>query len=88
MVQKVNGELLTITHWLGQLVVGILPWIPSLDPRALYCRSLSKVALAYDFFFRELRSVPIIIISPMFHIHIPFIHIARINAPLTCPTRF
>jgi len=46
MAQKVNGELLTITHWLGQLFGDILPPFPRLDPRALYSRSLSKVALA------------------------------------------
>jgi len=34
------------THWLGQLVGGVLPRIPGLNFRALYCRSLSKVTLA------------------------------------------
>jgi hypothetical protein len=46
MVQKLIGDLLTITHWLGQLVGGILPQTPGLDPTALYCGSLSNVALA------------------------------------------
>ena len=46
MVQKVNGELLTTRPWFGQLFGGILRRIPGLDPRALYCRSLSNVALA------------------------------------------
>jgi len=40
MLEKVNGELLTITHGLGQLVGDILQRIPGLDPRALYCRSI------------------------------------------------
>ena len=44
--QKLNAELLTITHWLGQIVGGILPRIPGLDPRTFYCRYFSKVALA------------------------------------------
>jgi hypothetical protein len=34
------------THWLGRLVGAILPRIPRLDSRAIYCRSLSKVVLA------------------------------------------
>ena len=76
------------THWLGQLVAGILPRIPALDPRAVYCRSLSKVELSQRFFLRELRHFPVIIISPMFHTHISFIHIARINVPLACPASF
>jgi len=36
-VLKVNGELLTVTLWFGQLVGGILPRISGLDPGALYC---------------------------------------------------
>jgi hypothetical protein len=76
------------THWLGQLVGGILPRIPVLDPRALHCRSLSNVALAWGFYFRELHSFADLIVSPIFHTHISFIHIARINAPLTCPASF
>jgi hypothetical protein len=50
MVQKVNGKLLTVTQWLGQLVGGILPRIPGLDPRTLYCSSLSKLTLFFENF--------------------------------------
>jgi len=38
-------------------------------------------------FFSRTSSLPVIIISPMLHTHISFIHIARINAPLKCPVR-
>ena len=34
------------THRLGRLVGAILPRIPGLDSRAMYCTSLSKIVLA------------------------------------------
>jgi len=62
------------------------------DSRARSYSTLLQVYLqsgtGLGFLFRELRSFPLIIISHMFHTHISFIHIARINAPLTCPASF
>jgi hypothetical protein len=46
MAQKVNSELLAVTHWLGQSVGGTVLRVPEFGPRALCYKSLCKVALA------------------------------------------
>jgi hypothetical protein len=46
IAQRVNSELLPITHWLGQSVGGILLRVPEFGPSALCYKALCKVALA------------------------------------------
>jgi hypothetical protein len=64
IAQKVNSELLTITHRLGQSAGGILQRFPEMGLRKLCYKLHCGVAPIYCFFFLELWSLPLIIISP------------------------
>jgi hypothetical protein len=68
--------------WLWQLVGGILPWIPVLDPRTLYCRTLCKVALVYGFFFSRTA-----VFSCRYHFtHVPYSYFIYPHCPTQCAT--